>query len=187
MRRCKWPQISLNFQVFVTLRACTPIAETTMACLKIKYQSLSDYHLAKLMVLCFKEVYDTDPNCIIYTCPSTLSYVSSFSPLWVYTFPPPVLRVYLLFLFFVGFEPFARRGPIHSIVFLSEWDKRWFYEPGPIHSTAYQSARIFDYNIQFAIIESLVIRFFGFFGLRVCGGKYVDRGIFIILLVEWWR
>lgn len=117
MRRCKWPQISLNFQVFVTLRAFTPIPETTMACLKIKYPSLSDYHLAKLMVLCFKEVYDTDPNCIIYTCPSTLSYVSSFSPLWVYTFPPPVLRVYLLFLFFLGFEPFARRDPIHSIVF----------------------------------------------------------------------
>ena len=78
----------LNFQVFVTLRACTPIAEMIMTCLKTNYLTLSDYHLAKLMVLCSKEVYDTDPNYIVYTCPSTLSYVSSFSPLCVCTFPP---------------------------------------------------------------------------------------------------
>lgn len=120
----------LNFQVFVTLRACTPIAEMIMTCLKTNYLTLSDYHLAKLMVLCSKEVYDTDPNYIVYTCPSTLSYVSSFLPFVCV----PSLRVYLLFLFFVGFEPFARRGPICSIV-------RRLYEPGPVHSTAYQSTR----------------------------------------------
>lgn len=180
------PKFFLNFQVFVTLKACTPITETTITCLKIKYPSIRDYHLAKLMVLCFKEVYDIDPSCIIYTCLSTILYVFSFSPLWVYTFPPPVLRVYLLFLFFVGFEPFARRGPIHLIVF--QVNETSIDSVSPAQSTQ-QLTRVpeFDNNIQFAIIKSLAIRVFGFFGLRMCGRKYVDCGIFRLLLVEWWQ